>query len=113
MLQTIIHYGNHFIVIIAIAYWFDKEKWLVNYLILLGTMVIDLDHLLADPIFDPTRCSVGFHPLHSYYAIPCYAALLFFKNNKIRLIGIGLLWHIVTDSLDCLITKIALGEFNH
>ena len=28
------------------------------------TMMVDLDHLIADPIFDPQRC-IGFHPLHS------------------------------------------------
>ena len=31
---------------------------------MLATMVVDLDHLLADPILDPQRCGIGFHPLH-------------------------------------------------
>ena len=35
-------------------------------------MAVDLDHLLADPIFDPHRMSIGFHPLHSYPAIAVY-----------------------------------------
>ena len=40
-----------------------------------AVMLIDLDHLLATPIFDPARCSIGFHPLHSYYAIGVYFIL--------------------------------------
>ena len=62
-------------------------------------MLVDLDHLLADPIFDPKRCSIGFHPLHSYVAIGLYPILLFFK--KTRAVGVGLLFHMLTDFIDC------------
>ena len=33
---------------------------------MMATMLVDLDHLFADPIYDPDRCSIGFHPLHQY-----------------------------------------------
>ncbi|PLB18470.1 MAG: putative transmembrane protein [Flavobacteriaceae bacterium FS1-H7996/R] len=62
-------------------------------------MFIDLDHLLANPIFDPNRCSINFHPLHSYYAIGVY--LLLFIPKKTRLIGLGLVIHIFADLVDC------------
>lgn len=62
-------------------------------------MAVDLDHLLADPIYDPNRCSIGFHPLHSYPAVAIYAILLFFP--KVRLIGIGLIIHMALDYIDC------------
>jgi hypothetical protein len=61
---------------------------------------IDLDHLLSNPVFDPNRCSIGFHLLHSYYAIAVYFILLFIP--KTRIIGIGLVLHILTDFVDCL-----------
>jgi hypothetical protein len=64
-----------------------------------AAMLIDLDHLLATPIFDPTRCSIGFHPLHSYYAIGTYLILSFIP--KTRIIGIGLILHILVDLSDC------------
>lgn len=67
---------------------------------MLATMLVDLDHLVASPIFDPHRCSIGYHPFHSYYVIPLYAAMVFFKKPW-RIIGIGLLWHMITDYLDC------------
>ncbi len=66
---------------------------------MLGTMLVDLDHLLANPIFDPERCSINFHPLHSYWAMGVYLVLLFFK--KTRIIAVGLLFHILTDYIDC------------
>ena len=62
-------------------------------------MLIDLDHLLATPIFAPNRCSINFHPLHTYYAIILYFALLIPK--KTRLIGLGLVIHILADTTDC------------
>lgn len=64
------------------------------------TMLIDLDHLLANPMYDPNRCSIHFHPLHTYYAIGIYLILLIPK--KTRIIAIGLLIHMFADSIDCL-----------
>jgi len=99
-MQQLIHYFLHFGFPLVIAFFWNKKKWLQSYIILLLTMLIDLDHLLANPIFDPNRCSIGFHPLHSYLAIGVYFTLLFFK--KTRLIAIGLLLHMLTDGIDCL-----------
>jgi hypothetical protein len=73
-------------------------------LILLATMLVDLDHLLADPIFDPNRCSINFHPLHTYYAMVVYVALLFFKKPY-SIIGLGLVLHMLTDGLDCYLSR--------
>ncbi len=66
---------------------------------MLSTMLVDLDHLLADPIYDPGRCGIGFHPLHSYPAIAGYAALSLVP--RARLIAVGLLLHMALDALDC------------
>lgn len=99
-LQPFIHYGLHFVAPGLIAYFFYQPKWLKAWLILIATMLVDLDHLFAVPIFDADRCSVGFHYLHSYPAIVFYAILLFFP--KARLIAIGLLFHMLTDYIDCL-----------
>ncbi len=99
MLRTIIHYSLHFIAPGFISYGFYRKTWIKTWIIMLATMVIDLDHLLANPIFDPHRCSINFHPLHTYYAMFIYFILLF--NKKTRPIGIALCLHIATDSLDC------------
>lgn len=98
-LQTFVHYSLHFLAPGLIAYLFFREKWKKAWLIMLLTMLVDLDHLLADPIFDPDRCGIGFHPLHSYYAIAGYVILLFFP--KTRLVAVGLLFHMFTDYQDC------------
>ncbi len=99
MFRPIIHYGFHFLIPLGIALIFFPKQWKKVYLIFIGAMLIDLDHLLADPVFDPNRCSIGFHFLHGIYAIIGYSILLFLK--KTRIIGIALLWHILTDQLDC------------
>lgn len=67
------------------------------------TMIVDLDHLLATPIYDATRCSINFHPLHGFIPIAGYVVLSFIP--KIRLIGLGLVIHMVLDSIDCQITN--------
>ncbi|WP_293301586.1 DUF6122 family protein [Allomuricauda sp.] len=101
MLRHFIHYGIHFLVPILIALLFFKENKLRVAIILLLGIVIDVDHLWAEPLFDPNRCSIGFHPLHSYWAILVYAVLPFFKPT--RIIGLALLIHIAADTMDCLL----------
>lgn len=93
------HYGIHFLVPILVAYLFYKNNRSQAMLILLAAILIDADHVFADPIFDPNRCSINFHPLHSYWAIAVYVLLLGFK--KTRIFGIGLLIHIIADLTDC------------
>lgn len=67
------------------------------------TMIVDIDHLLANPIYDPLRCSIGFHPLHQDIAIFIYLILCFIP--KLRYIGIGLLIHMALDSIDCFVNQ--------
>ncbi len=99
MLQPLIHYGIHFGLPLLVAYFFFRSNWKIAYCIMLATMLIDLDHLLAVPLFDPGRCSINFHPLHTYYAMVVYVGFLFF--TKTRILGIGLVIHIIADATDC------------
>lgn len=103
-MQFLVHYGLHFLFPAFIAFIFFTKNWVRVYLILLSTMLIDLDHLLAHPIFDAHRCSIGFHPLHSYYAIIAYFLLLFYPKKTVKIIALGLVLHIFTDLLDCMWT---------
>jgi len=95
----LIHYSLHFIAPALIAYLFFRSNWKVVYIIFLLSMFVDLDHLLATPIFDNNRCSINFHPLHSYIAVSFYVIGLFFKKSKI--LCIALLFHMFTDAIDC------------
>jgi hypothetical protein len=99
MLQTLIHYTLHLLFPGLIAYIFFRNEWKKAWLIMLATMFVDVDHLLATPMFDPGRCSINFHPLHTYWAMGVYVVLLFFK--KTRIIAVGLLFHMLTDFIDC------------
>ncbi len=69
-----------------------------------ASLVIDLDHLLADPIYDPGRCSIGFHPLHTVWALAVYGALLI--PSRLRIAGAGLMIHIILDIIDCMLIDI-------
>ncbi len=99
MLRFCVHYGIHFIIPILIGVFFYKEHKTKVIIILLAGILIDVDHFLANPIFDPNRCSINFHFLHTYWAITVYFSLLFFK--KTRIFGIALLLHILADYSDC------------
>jgi hypothetical protein len=93
------HLALHFIVPLLIAFLFFKENWKLSYLIMIATMLVDLDHLLASPIYDANRCSIGFHPLHQHWFIGIYLLMSFF--SKTRIIAVGLIIHMALDALDC------------
>jgi len=103
-MQPLIHYSLHFLLPLGIAWFFYKTKWRNVYVVFLLTMLVDIDHLLASPVFDPCRCSIGFHPLHSFPAIIAYALMLL--HPKLRIIATGLLMHMATDYIDCLFSNL-------
>jgi hypothetical protein len=94
-----IHIALHFLVPLVVALLFFRNRWQMALVIMVATMVVDLDHLLADPIYDPQRCSMGFHPLHRLGAVVVY--LLLCLPPQTRLYGLGLSIHMLLDSLDC------------
>jgi len=99
--KNVLHYGLHFIAPFIISYFFFNNKWKAVYVIFLLSMLVDLDHLIANPIFDSNRCSINFHPLHSYIAMAIYAIGLCFK--KTRILAIALILHMIADYLDCIL----------
>ena len=98
-MQQLLHYTLHFLFPLAIAFALYRKWWKKAYVVLVLTMLVDLDHLLSSPVFVPCRCSIGFHPLHSYPAIFIYMVLLL--HPRLRIIAIGLLLHMLTDAIDC------------
>lgn len=113
-----IHIALHFIVPLLVALAFYRDRWRNATVIMIATMLVDADHLLANPVYDPARCSIGFHPLHTSPAILVYA-LIFALPLIVRsrpgqgvsrasaraasLIGLGLLIHMALDAIDCVI----------
>ena len=100
LLRFTLHYGGHLVVPGLVAYALHRPRWKRAWAVMLATWLIDLDHLLAAPVFDPNRCSVGFHPLHSAWAIAGYLGLLLLPRARVA--ATGLLLHVVVDAQDCL-----------
>jgi len=100
-LLPLIHIALHFLIPLFVALAFYIKKWAKAFALLLCGLLIDVDHLLADPIYDPDRCSIGFHPLHTAIPIALYSLLLI--HPKTRLLGIGLYLHILLDIGDCFV----------
>ncbi|WP_203323668.1 DUF6122 family protein [Pseudoxanthomonas beigongshangi] len=99
-LRPFIHLLLHVLVPVATARLFWPKEWKRAAAWMLAGWIIDLDHLLADPIYAPGRCSLGFHPLHTWPAMLLYGALV--VPRRTRWFGVGLLIHIALDGLDCL-----------
>lgn len=101
LLQPFLHYSGHFIAPFAIGWIFWRNRWRLAGMVMLAANLIDLDHLLAVPIFDPARCSIGCHALHTLPAAAVYAAMLLVPRWWARALGLGALWHLAVDWGDC------------
>lgn len=98
-IREIAHYFLHLVFPVFIALIFFRKNWKKAYLMMLATMLVDLDHIFADPLFDPDRNSIGFHPLHTYPMIGLYALSIILRKGY-KIVAIGLLFHMLTDFQD-------------
>lgn len=99
MVRAALHILAHFIAPGLVARLAFKPEWKHAWLLMCATIIVDLDHLLADPIYDPNRCSIGTHPLHTEPAMAVYGILLLVP--RLRIIAAGLLIHMALDATDC------------
>lgn len=101
-----LHLFLHVAVPALVGWLFYRPQWRRAALQLVAGFALDLDHLLATPIFDPNRCSINFHPLHTYWAIAFYGLLLW--PARTRVWAIGFLLHMGLDYIDCLPLGVSL-----
>lgn len=100
MVRPFLHVLLHVAVPGAVARLGWPERMWRAWAIMVATLVVDLDHLLADPVYDAKRCSIGAHPLHQGWAVALYALLM--VPRRTRLVGVGLVIHMALDAVDCL-----------
>lgn len=113
-----IHLALHVAVPLLVSVVLYRRYWKHATAIQLATMVVDADHLLATPIYDPARCSIGFHPLHTAPVIAGYVLLALIplcwmrnadpdtapsRAHVVHWVGLGLLIHMALDALDCVV----------
>jgi len=112
------HIALHFLVPAVIALLIYSKQMKKAFWVLILTMLVDLDHLLATPIYDPNRCSINFHPLHTYPMIGIYCVVFVsmlvlkwqlrekHKHKQknylvVEWLSLGLIIHMVLDWTDC------------
>ncbi|MEZ4549234.1 MAG: DUF6122 family protein [Desulfobacterales bacterium] len=88
-LRLAVHLTLHVLIPGAVANLRFKNQWKKAWLIMLATMAVDLDHLLATPFLIRTGAASGI--LHSAAAICCYLILTIIPQS--RIIGAGLHSH--------------------
>ncbi|MBD2841948.1 hypothetical protein IB285_06695 [Erythrobacter sp. KMU-140] len=101
IIQPLLHYSGHWLAPFAIGWLLWRDNWLRTGAMIAAANLIDLDHFLADPIFNPDRCSIGFHLLHGWEAALVYAVMLAMPHWSIRAFGLGAIWHLAVDYGDC------------
>ena len=70
-----------------------------DLVLMLGSNLIDLDHLFSRPIYHPKRNSFTTHPLHKQWRVLLVLSILMLFIRPIVFLGIGLLLHLFLDYL--------------
>ncbi|MDX1704664.1 MAG: DUF6122 family protein [Altererythrobacter ishigakiensis] len=99
------HYSGHWLAPFVFAAIIWRSQWIRAGFVIAASNLIDLDHFLADPIFDPNRCSIGFHLLHGWEAGIVYMLLLGVPKWWVRALALGALWHLAVDYRDCVMMQ--------
>lgn len=94
-----LHALLHLLVPGVVALLFYRAQWRRAWLILAAALLLDVDHLWATPMFDPMRCSINYHPLHTYWAMGAYALLLVPPRSRVW--AVGCLLHMALDFAEC------------
>jgi len=71
----------------------------INLGLIIGSNLIDLDHLFSRPIYHPTRNPFKTHFLHKYWKIISIFSVLLFFYRPLVFLGIGLILHFFLDYL--------------
>lgn len=98
-LRAILHLAGHVALPALAARLIFPRAFRRAWLLMLLANLVDLDHLVQDRVYDPNRCSIEEHPLHTAPAIAGYALLLLPARS--RMLGVGLLLHMAWDQVDC------------
>jgi|SRR3989344_469339 len=67
--------------------------------LIVGANLIDLDHLLSRPIYDPKRNSFKAHILHRHWKIILALSVVMLFVRPVMFLGIGIMLHYLLDYL--------------
>ncbi|OGN29722.1 MAG: hypothetical protein A3A33_04495 [Candidatus Yanofskybacteria bacterium RIFCSPLOWO2_01_FULL_49_25] len=71
-----------------------------DLVLLIGSNLIDLDHLSARPIYDPYRNGFKTHFLHRNWKAVLFLSILMLFVRPVMFLGIGIMLHFLLDYID-------------
>ncbi|AOS98386.1 hypothetical protein AUP74_03019 [Microbulbifer aggregans] len=86
---------------IAVAWFFFRSQWKRAALIMVAANLVALDRVFFAAAETPTNCAINAYPLHTMLPISLYGAMMFLPWLPVRLLGIGLVLHMLVDALGC------------
>jgi hypothetical protein len=114
--RALIHMVLHVLIPLLVAGVLARGQVKYVFIILMSTMLVDLDHLLAVPVYVANRCSIWFHPLHTLVPIIAYILMMLWpllakgkRHSLVGWIGAGLVIHMSLDALDCWWMSCSIG----
>jgi len=98
-MNTAVHLGVNYIVYLMLGY-IGIQTTSLDIVLVLAANLIDLDHLLARPIFDPDRDSFKSHLLHKNWKPILLLCIFMLFYRPLVFLSIGIMIHYLLDILD-------------
>jgi len=101
MPDPIVHIISNVILALVITLYDKDVNFLTLLFVLISSNLIDIDHFLANPVYDPARCSITSHVLHKWYMLPLTFIGMLATEKYVRYFLAGVFLHLILDSRYC------------
>ncbi|MDY7099425.1 MAG: DUF6122 family protein, partial [Pseudomonadota bacterium] len=82
IIQPVLHYSGHWLAPFLIAFVVWRSDWVRAGFVIAAANLIDLDHLLATPIFDQQHGAIQYCRFPSVEQVKAYTAPLRIKDRR-------------------------------
>ncbi|MBU0999084.1 hypothetical protein KKG24_02125 [Patescibacteria group bacterium] len=91
------HVASNLIVFYALMHVQNINPNYIDLVLMLGSNLIDLDHLFSRPIYHPKRNPFKTHFIHKNWKIITFFAVLMLFYRPLMFLGIGLIMDFLLD----------------
>lgn len=98
-MTTPTHVASNLVVFLVLMQFQNINPNYTDLYLMLGSNLIDLDHLFSHPIYHPKRNPFKTHFLHKQWKIITFIAILMLFYRPLMFLGIGLILHFFLDYL--------------
>ncbi|KKQ03096.1 MAG: hypothetical protein US18_C0017G0020 [Parcubacteria group bacterium GW2011_GWB1_36_5] len=98
-MTTPTHIASNLVVFLTLIHVQNLNQNYLDLCLIIGSNLVDLDHLFSSPIYHPKRNPFKTHFLHKQWKVISFLSILMLFYRPLIFLGIGLILHFFLDYL--------------